>query len=212
MALLAAAGVAVGVIGITMGGAASAPPVNCVPAGTGSAANGAGTGAGNGSFVPAGTDTDGANGAGSTDSNQNGAGSGSGAGPAGPAGPTGPGGPQGPSGTDGSGNGIIVLPDATLPDLGLPSLPDLPGVPTPGAPSVPGLPGGGTPTVPGLPGLPGGGSDGGERPFVDVRGNTTSVDVGDGAVQAPPNDGQVVIRSDELSRLLTIDGELNLGR
>ncbi len=137
-------------------------------------------------------------------------------GPSGPVGPTGPGGADGTDGTnstDGSGNGIIVLPGIDLPGGNLPGLPGvpLPATPTPTLPSVPG-----TPSVPSVPSVPGTGSGSGgsssQTPFVDVRANTTSADVASGSVQSPPNNGRVLIRSDQLSRLLTVDVPLNLGR
>lgn len=198
MGLLGAAGVAVGVIGITMGGASGAPTIACPPVDSGSSASGAGAGA-----IASGS---GANASGTTatpvvagDSTQNGAGTGT-TGPMGPAGPAGPSGSDGT--TNGAGDGTFVLPE-------LPGLPALPGLD--GVPGVP-LPPGATPSVPNLPALPGGGSSGGSgRPFVDVRGNASETNV-DGVASVPANNGQVVIQSDRLSRLLTIDGDLNLGR
>jgi hypothetical protein len=214
MGLLAAAGVAVGVVGITMGGASGATGVACTPIDSGAGGNGASNaassdsvngGAGAGA-MPVDTNTS-PNGGTTNDSNQNGAGNG-GVGPVGPVGPTAPGDNDGTNGTDGSGGGIIVLPDLDLPGVNLPIPPGVP-TPTPTLPSVPSVPG-----APSVPSLPGGGSGGSsnQRPFVDVRANTTNVDAGNGAVQTPPNSARVLIRSDQLSRLLTIDAPINLGR
>jgi hypothetical protein len=191
MGLLAAAGVAVGVVGITMGGASGAPSVACTAADSGAIPVSAATG-----------------------TTPNGAGNVIGVGPVGPVGPTGPSGADGADvATDGSGNGILVLPGLSVPGV---DQPDPTGLPLPVAPTVPTVPT--VSTVSGLLPLPslstdgsGGGSSGTEQPFVDVQADTTSVDAGDGAVQAPPTAGQVVIGSDELSQLLTVDGDLNLG-
>jgi hypothetical protein len=108
--LLAAAGVAVGVIGMTMGGASSAPSAMCEPTSGTSADAPSVSGSDLTTARPASADVSGAN----ASSNANGSGAnGSGTGPAGPAGPLGP---NGPAGTDDDGSNGSDPSGSTGPD------------------------------------------------------------------------------------------------
>jgi hypothetical protein len=197
LSLVAAAGVAFGVVGMTMGGAASAPP-ECAPA---QSASVSGSGSGDGASFNADTTSSGANGNGS-DANGNNGNNPAGTGALGPVGlldPAGTGsgvpvgtGPAGPAGTSttlpggsdgGTGNGGSLIDIEAGTNTGSAAAP---------APT--------TPTT-----------SGSNRPWIDLRGNTDGEDAADPVI-VPPSASQVVANSTRLSRLFTLDGAANLGR
>jgi hypothetical protein len=195
LSIIAAAGVAFGVVGMTMGGASSAPAPYCAPAtSAGASDSGSGDNAtsnAKASNADASNADASANGAGTEGAGTNGTGPLGPVGPdgngatdpdgSGPTGPTGPAGGDGSNGSNGSGGSLIEI-DADT---------------TTGSDAAP------APTTPA--------TQHGSDHFLDLRGNTDSVDAADPVI-VPPSASHVVGRSQPIGRLLHVDGVANLGR
>lgn len=197
LSLIAAAGVAVGVIGMTMGGASGAPAPTCEPSSTSAepSSTSAMSGSGNGDTSNANASTS-SNGAGTNGANAAGTGA---AGPVGPAGdgsttPTGTG-PSGPAGTDptpGDANNGSNGHDGALISID--------------ADTTTGSDAGSVPTPPTTPA-----THNGSDHFLNLHGNTDRVNAADTAT-VPPSATHVIGRSQRIGRLLHVDGVANLGR